>query len=130
VFVPATLVLGFVFFVGGSFRLLRGGLSLGQVVLALPYVVPFMLPFLLPLAYLVAVTLVLGRMVAENETLAFVSVGISQARQARPALALAVPLCLLSLWVSSTLVPHCYQQQSSPSAPCSSGCSPSAGAST
>ncbi len=110
-FVPALLVLAFVFFLAGSFRLLKGGLSLGQVAMALPWVVPFLLPYLLPLAYLVAVTLVLGRMVADNESLAFVSVGIPQARQARPALALAVPLCLVSLWTSGTLVPYCYQQQ-------------------
>lgn len=111
-FVPTTLALGFVFFLGATFRLLKvEELSLGQVTLALPWLLPFLLPYLLPLAWVVAVSLVFGRMVADQEVLAFTSLGIPQRSLAWPAVLVAVPLSALSLWLTAALVPHCYQMR-------------------
>lgn len=111
-FVPTLLALGFLFFLGATFRLLKGvDLTLGQVAMALPWILPFLLPYLIPLAWVVSVTLVLGRMVADQEVLAFTSLGIPQRSLAWPALLVAAPLSLLSLWLTTSLVPHCYQMR-------------------
>jgi lipopolysaccharide export LptBFGC system permease protein LptF len=111
-FVPTLLALAFLFFLGATFRLLKGvDLSLGQVAMALPWILPFLLPYLLPLAWVVSVTLVLGRLVADQEVLAFTSLGIPQRSLAWPAVLVAVPLSLFSLWLTTSLVPHCYQMR-------------------
>lgn len=111
-FVPTSLALGFLFFLGATFRLLKvEELSLGQVTLALPWLVPFLLPYLLPLAWVISVTLVFGRMVADQEVLAFTSLGIPQRSLAWPAVLVAAPLSAFSLWLTATLVPHCYQMR-------------------
>ena len=58
-FVPTCLALGFLFFLGATFRLLKvEELSLGQVSMTLPWLVPFLLPYLLPLAWVISVSLV------------------------------------------------------------------------
>lgn len=111
-FLPTCLALGFVFFVGATFRMLQAeDLSLGQVTLALPWLVPFLLPYLLPLAWVISVSLVLGRMVADQEVLAFTSLGIPRRSLAWPAVLVAAPLSAFSLWLTSSLVPHCYQMR-------------------
>lgn len=111
-FVPTLLALGFLFFLGATFRLLKGvDLTLGQVVMALPWILPFLLPYLIPLAWVVSVTLVLGRLVADQEVLAFTSLGIPQRSLAWPAVLVSAPLSLVSLWLTTSLVPHCYQMR-------------------
>jgi lipopolysaccharide export LptBFGC system permease protein LptF len=111
-FVPTLLCLGFLFFLGATFRLLKvEDLSLGQVTLALPWVLPFLLPYLVPLAWLIATTLTLGRMVADNEALAFTSLGIPNRSLAKMALVASIPLCVGSLWLTASFVPHCYQMR-------------------
>jgi lipopolysaccharide export LptBFGC system permease protein LptF len=111
-FFPAFAGLCFVFFLGASFRLLKvEDLSLGQVAMALPWVVPFLLPYLLPMAYLVTLTLVFGRMVADNEVLAFGALGIPQRALAWPACMLGLLLSCISLWLTTSLVPHCHQMR-------------------
>lgn len=110
-FVPVLLGLGALFFIASLLRLVRGeDLSMGQVAMAAPWLVPFLLPYLIPVAYLVTVALVVGRLVADNEVLALVSLGIPQRAVAWPAALLAVPLCALSLWLGAAVVPHCYQR--------------------
>ncbi|HBP17188.1 MAG TPA: hypothetical protein DEA08_05245 [Planctomycetes bacterium] len=111
-FVPTTLGLCFVFFVGASFRLLREeDLSLAQVAMALPWVVPFLLPYLIPMAYMSTLTLVYGRLVADNEVLAFGSLGIRARTLCWPALWLALALTLVCSWLTAQVVPYCHQQK-------------------
>lgn len=111
-FLPVALGLCALFLVAGSFQLLRAEqLSLAQLALALPWLVPFLLPYLLPLAYLIAVTLVLGRVVADQEALAYTSLGIGRTSLAWPAVLLSLPLSAASLWLTATVVPHCYQRR-------------------
>ena len=102
----------FLFFVGASFRLLKEeSLSLQQVLMALPWAVPFLLPYLLPMAYMVTLTLVYGRMVADNEVLAFGSLGIPGRSLAWPAIILAILLAMLSAWLTTSVVPYCHQKR-------------------
>lgn len=110
--VPTCLGLGFLFFVGAGFRLLRDhDLSLQQVLLAIPWVVPFLLPYLVPVALVITITFVYGRMVADNEVLAFGSLGIPGRALAWPAIAIAAALALGTTWVTAQLVPFCHRMQ-------------------
>lgn len=98
---------------GASFRLLREeDLSLEQVLLALPWVVPFLLPYLIPMALVTTLALVYGRMVADNEVLAFGSLGIPGRSLAHPAILLGGLLSLGMFWFTAEVVPYCHQQKS------------------
>lgn len=110
--VPAMAGLCFLFFLGATWRLLRDeDLSLQQVAGSLPWVVPFLIPYLLPLAWLATLALVYGRMVADQEVLAFVALGVPQRALAKPALYLGAVLSLLTVWLTATVVPYCYQKR-------------------
>jgi lipopolysaccharide export LptBFGC system permease protein LptF len=111
-FVPVCVGLCFLFFVAASLDLLRKeSLSLSQVLLALPWVIPFLLPYLIPLSLSVTLTLIYGQLVADNEALAFGSLGVPGRTLARPAIFLAAGLAILLSWLIATVVPHCYQQR-------------------
>ncbi|MGE0711096.1 MAG: LptF/LptG family permease [Planctomycetota bacterium] len=108
-FAGALAALCFVFFLGASYRLLEhDGLSLSQVAHALPLVLPFLLPYMLPIAYVISMALVYGQLVADDEALAFASLGFSPLALATPALQLGGALSLVSLLLTTTLVPRCY----------------------
>ena len=99
------------FFVSASWRLLRDEeLSVQQVAASLPWLVPFLAPYLLPLAWMTTLALVYGRLVADQEVLAFLALGVPQRALARPALFLGGALSLCVVWLSATVVPYCYQQ--------------------
>lgn len=111
-FLPTVGGLCFLFFLGASWRLLREqDLSIQQVAGSLPWVVPFLLPYLVPLAWLTTLALVYGRLVADQEVLAFVALGVPQRALARPALVLGGVLSLLMVWLTATVVPYCYQKR-------------------
>lgn len=111
-FFPALLGLCFLFFLGASWRLLREEeLSIQQVAASLPWVVPFLVPYLLPLAWMATLALVYGRLVADQEVLAFLALGVPLRALARPALFLGGLLSLLVVWLTATVVPYCYQQR-------------------
>lgn len=111
-FLPTVSGLCFLFFLGASWRLLREqDLSIQQVAGSLPWVVPFLLPYLVPLAWMTTLGLVYGRLVAEGEVLAFVALGVPQRALARPALVLGGALSLLTVWLTATVVPYCYQRR-------------------
>lgn len=110
--IPALGGLCFLFFLGATWRLLRDeDLSLQQVAGSLPWVLPFLIPYLLPLAWLATLALVYGRMVADQEVLAFVALGVPQRALAKPALLLGALLSILTVWLTATVVPYCYQQR-------------------
>lgn len=111
-FALTTLGLAFAFFMAATYRLLQGeGLSLAQVLRALPLVVPFLLPYLLPVSFVLSLALVYGRMLASGEVVALGSLGIAPRALVAPALALGLGLSLASLVLTTTLVPYCYRLQ-------------------
>ncbi|MBX3470283.1 MAG: LptF/LptG family permease, partial [Planctomycetes bacterium] len=111
-FVPVLLGTCALFGLAATLRLLQmSELSAYQVALLIPWVLPFLLPYLVPLAYAATVALVLGRMVADQEVLAYVSLGVPRRSLAWPAVLLAVPLTALMAWIGATVVPHCYQRR-------------------
>jgi lipopolysaccharide export system permease protein len=110
-YLPVILGLGALFFIASLLRMLKAeDLSVGQIILAVPWLLPFLLPYLIPLSYAITVALVLGRLVADQEVLAFVSLGIPQRSIGWPAVLLAVPLSLTSLWIGAAVVPYSYQR--------------------
>lgn len=110
-YIPVIVGLGALFFIASLLRMLKAeDLSAGQIVMAIPWLLPFLLPYLIPLAYAITVALVLGRLVADQEVLAFVSLGIPQRSIGWPAVLLAIPLSLGSLWIGAAVVPYSYQR--------------------
>lgn len=111
-FLPTVLGLCFLFFLAASYSLLRKEeLSLAQVMLALPWVVPFLIPYLVPMAFMITLALVYGRLVADNEVLAFGSLGIPSRDLGWISLALGLVLSLGSAWCTSQLLPYCHQKK-------------------
>lgn len=111
-FVPTCLGLCFLFFVIATLNLLRkADLSLGQVALALPWLLPFLLPYLIPISYTATLALVYGRLVADNEVLAFGSLGVPSRTLAWPAIFFSGVLVLFGGWLTATVVPRSSQQQ-------------------
>lgn len=111
-FCATTLGLACAFLMAAAYRLLQGeGLALAQVLRALPLVVPFLLPFLLPVSLVVAIALVYGRMLASGEVVAWSSLGIAPRVLLAPALLLGLGISVVSLLLTTTLVPRCYRLQ-------------------
>lgn len=112
VFFPTCFGFGFLFFVGASYRLLRDAdLAVQQILLALPWLIPFLLPYLIPMALTTSVALVYGRLVADNEVLAFGSLGIPARALCGPVILFAALLSLGSAWTSAQLVPYCHRMK-------------------
>lgn len=111
-FGPAIGGIALLLFVGGTFRLLQEeSLSLAQIAVALPWLLPYLLPFIIPLAWLITLSLVYGRLVADREVIAFSCLGISWRTLARPAVLLGLLLSVASLVSSTTLVPYSHQKR-------------------
>lgn len=112
-FLPMVFGLCFLFFLAASYSLLRKEeLSLAQVALAIPWVIPFLIPYLLPLAFMITLALVYGRLVADNEVLAFGSLGIPSRDLGWVPLALGLVLSLGSAWCTAQLLPFSHQKKS------------------
>ncbi|TET31747.1 MAG: YjgP/YjgQ family permease [Planctomycetota bacterium] len=62
-------------------------------------------------SYLVAVTLALGRMAADNEIDVLRSSGVSLVRIIGPVIAFGAILSGVSFWISSEIAPYCYAQK-------------------
>jgi lipopolysaccharide export system permease protein len=110
-FALVLLAITFIFFLGTAFRLIRDELTYWQILRSLPYAVPYTLPYSLPMAFLIAVTLTYGRLVADREVLALESCGVPPRALAPPAIAMGVVLCLASMVLQSSFIPYCHQKK-------------------
>jgi lipopolysaccharide export LptBFGC system permease protein LptF len=110
-FALALLAITFVFFLGTSFRLVKDGLTYWQILRSLPFAVPYTFPYSVPMAYLIALALTYGRLVADREVLACESCGVPPRALATPAVLVAVLLALLSLVLQSSFIPWCHQRK-------------------
>ena len=77
----------------------RQGLGPGPVAKLIPFLLPRALVFAVPATMLFAVCSVYGRLAADNEVLAAMSVGVSPLRLLRPALILAAAVSLVTVWL-------------------------------
>jgi lipopolysaccharide export LptBFGC system permease protein LptF len=104
-------VITFVFFIGTMFRLMRDELTYWQILRVLPYAVPFTLPYTLPLAFIIALTLTYGRLIADREVVALQSCGVSPRATATPGIVFAILLALGSLVLQADYLPHCHKRK-------------------
>jgi lipopolysaccharide export system permease protein len=80
------------------------GLGLLQILLLVPYVLPEAMRFAVPGTMLFAVASVFGRMSASNEITALKAAGISPLAVVWPALALAMVISFVSVWLNDVAV--------------------------
>jgi lipopolysaccharide export system permease protein len=82
------------------------GLSLGQTITAIPYLVPSTLPFTIPATTLVASCVVYARLSQDNEALAMKAAGIDLFTVLRPAALLGLLAAGATFGLSHTIIPH------------------------
>lgn len=85
---------------------MRQGLSPADVARILPYIVPSSLPYTVPVAMLFAVTVVYGRLAADNEVIAIKSAGLGAGVVLSPAIMMGIGLSFAVFLFSSELIPR------------------------
>ncbi len=83
----------------------RRGLTPGQIVRIVPYVLPSTLPYTIPATLLFGVVLVFGRMAADSEITACKAAGIHVLRLVAPVVALALLCSGLTWWALNDVIP-------------------------
>ncbi len=84
----------------------RQGLAPQEVMRVLPYLVPGSLPYTIPVAMLFAVSVVYGRIGADNEVMAIKAAGQSVWTVLNPALIMGAVLSLVLFGLSSQVIPR------------------------
>jgi len=107
VFVAAFLVAALVLTMGGTLRYLeKEQATVGMLIRFLPVVISRVLPYIFPVAILLAITLVYGRMAADNELLALRAAGVHLWRVTAPALLVGLLASAGSLYLSGWYIPR------------------------
>jgi lipopolysaccharide export system permease protein len=81
------------------------GLSPRDIFTLVPFVVPGSLPYTIPVSLLFAITVVFGRLAADNEVLAIKTAGLSAWTVLSPAIFIGISLSVLLLYLSHTPIP-------------------------
>lgn len=81
------------------------GLNPLQILCMVPFVVPASLPYTIPATLLLSVTVVYGRMAADNEITATKAAGINVLYLVIPAVMLGVALSILTLFLHDRIIP-------------------------
>jgi lipopolysaccharide export system permease protein len=84
----------------------RMGLTPREIFSLVPFVVPGSLPYTIPVSLLFAVTVVFGRLAADNEVIAVKTAGLSAWTVLSPAVFLATALSALLLYLSHAPIPR------------------------
>jgi lipopolysaccharide export system permease protein len=82
------------------------GLSPTEIFNLVPYVVPSSLPYTIPVSLLFSVTVVYGRLAADNEIVAVKTAGLSAMTVLRPAIMLGLVLSVALVFLSYDLIPR------------------------
>lgn len=85
---------------------MRQGLGPADVAKILPFVVPGSLPYTIPVSLLFAVTVVYGRLAADNEVIAMKAAGLGGFTVLGPAMLLGVGLTAVLFLLSSEVIPR------------------------
>jgi lipopolysaccharide export system permease protein len=86
------------------------GLTPGEIANLVPYVIPGSLPYTIPVSLLFAVTVVFGRLAADNEVIAVKTAGLSAWVVLWPALFVGISLSGLLLYLSHGPIPRANNQ--------------------
>ncbi len=84
----------------------RQGLTPGQILRVVPFVVPSSLPYTVPVALLFSVSVVYGRMAGDNEVVAIKTAGLSAWFVLIPTMILSLALSAVLFILSSGLIPR------------------------
>lgn len=90
---------------GLIYEFVRAELSLGQMLVLLPYGLPFTLPFTLPIAALLATSLTFGRLSVDNEITAIRTSGVPIYVIIAPMLVFGVLVSVCSLLLQDRVIP-------------------------
>ncbi len=106
----AVAVLSVVLVLGNVFKqlldlLVNHNVPLEYILGFIGYILPFSLTFTIPWGFLIAVLLVFGKLSAENELIAFRSVGIGMPRLCAAVGVIAVAFCAICLWINLRVAP-------------------------
>lgn len=85
------------------------GLSLGQLLTVIPYLVPTSFPYTIPTTTLFASCVAYGRLSHDNEAVVLKAAGVDLYSLLRPALILGLLAAALTAAVSHTLIPFCFR---------------------
>ncbi|HEV3167773.1 MAG TPA: LptF/LptG family permease, partial [Isosphaeraceae bacterium] len=88
----------------------RAGLTPLDIVRLVPFIIPSSLPYTMPVALLFSVTVVFGRMAADNEVIAVKTAGLSAMAVLMPAFLIGLALSVLLLQISSDGIPRATHQ--------------------
>jgi len=86
------------------------GLSPGDVIRLIPYIIPNTLPYTVPVSLLFASTVVYGRLAGDNEIIAVKTAGLSVMTMLWPTFLLAAALCAVLLYISVGWIPEFNRQ--------------------
>jgi lipopolysaccharide export system permease protein len=92
-------------FVGAFSQASENGLGPYEVLQILPYLVPSLLPFTIPATMLLTVTVVYGRIAADQEVTAAKAAGISALSLLWPSFVMGIALSLVSLLLTDQVIP-------------------------
>ena len=107
IYVLALAVLSFIILMGQLLRYWHHfRLGVGQVVVAMPFLVPSVLTFAMPVAVLVATTFAFGRMASDNEIVAVRAAGIHLGPLLMPAVLVALVVVLAALVLHNNVNPY------------------------
>lgn len=106
----ALWILLLTFTLGNFLQLIHKGLSFVRLFRLLPYLLPYTLPYVLPLSLMIAITLVIGRMNTDGETLVLRSSGIHLNFLTKPLVFLSFFLLLISYHFQSNVIPFAHQK--------------------
>ena len=81
------------------------GLNFIQIMLMIPFVVPSSLPYTIPATLLLSITIVYGRMAADNEITATKAAGINVLHLLIPAVVVGIGLSVLTFVLSDRVIP-------------------------
>jgi lipopolysaccharide export LptBFGC system permease protein LptF len=105
-FLLAFFALMIIMVLGGIYKPLRMGLSLGQLLRFLPYALPYSLPWVIPASLLTACLMTYGRLAADNELMAIAASGLPVRYMCYPTFLVGLALAVASLPLNSRLIPY------------------------
>ncbi len=110
-FLLAFFALMIIMLLGGIYKPLRLGMSVGHLVRMLPYILPYALPWVIPASLLTGCVMTYGRLAADNELTATAASGLPLRYMCYPAFAVAAVVAAASLPMTARLIPHCRTRQ-------------------
>lgn len=93
--------------------IVRKGVSVGDTLKVISFLIPYLLGFTIPIAFLLGVLLVMGRLIADNELIAIKVAGISVTKILNIFLCVGVIISLFLFVLNSKIIPESHYRSKS-----------------